>query len=178
MQLWDYNENNADEMWDIYDKNRVKKNYLKKRKSKLEDDEYHLVVRTWIVNSQGEILISQRGANKRGALLWECTAGSAVAGETNIDTINREVMEELGIDLSEDKGIRMVNIRRDAHHDFYEVWLYKKDILVSDIHIDGVEVIDVKWVDLPTLEKMILNNELMPTLTEFPKLYKRYLDKI
>ena len=178
MQLWDYNEQNADEMWDIYDKDHIKKDYLKKRKSKLTDDEYHLVVRTWIVNSQGEILLSQRGQNKRGPLLWECTAGSAIAGETNIDTINREVLEELGIDLSDDTGIQIVNTRRDEHHDFYEVWLYKKDIALNEIHIDGVEVIDVKWVSLSTLEKMIANNELMPTLTEFPDLYRKYINKI
>lgn len=80
-------------------------NYLKKRKSNLTDDEYHLIVRTWIVNSKGEILLSQRGHNERGPSLWECTAGSAFAGETNIDTINREVMEELGIKLSADTGL-------------------------------------------------------------------------
>lgn len=178
MQLWDYNEQNADEMWDIYDKNHIKRNYLKKRKSNLADDEYHLVVRTWIVNSKGEILLSQRGQNKRGPLLWECTAGSAIAGETNTDTINREVMEELGIDLSDDTGIQIVNTRRDDHHDFYEVWLYKKDIALNEIHIDGVEVIDVKWVSLSVLEKMIANNELMPTLTGFPDLYRTYINKI
>ncbi len=178
MELWDYNEQNADEMWDIYDRNRIKKNYLKKRKSSLEDDEYHLVVRVWIINSQGDILLSQRGGHKRGPLLWECTAGSAIAGENNIDTINREVMEELGIDLSNDKGIQMVNIRRDEHHDFYEVWLYKKDIALDEIRIDGVEVIDVKWVSLPILEKMIANNQLMPTLVGFPDLYRKYVNKI
>lgn len=37
MQLWDYNEQNANEMWDIYDKDRIKKGYLKKRKSELAD---------------------------------------------------------------------------------------------------------------------------------------------
>ena len=178
MQLWDYNEQNANEMWDIYDKNHIKRDYVKRRKSKLADDEYHLVVRTWIVNFQGDILLSQRGQNKRGSMLWECTAGSAISGETNIDTINREVMEELGIDLSGDQGTQMVNIRRDEHHDFYEVWLYKKDIALSEIHIDGVEVIDVKWVSLSILEKMIENNELMPTLSGFPDLYRVYINKI
>lgn len=178
MQLWDYNDQNADELWDIYDKNHIKKDYQKKRKSKLTDNEYHLVVRTWIVNSKGEILLAQRGENKRGSLLWECTAGSAISGETNIDTINREVMEELGIDLSTDTGIQIVNTRRDTHHDFYEVWLYKKDISLDEIQIDGVEVIDVKWVSLSMLEKMISNHELMPTLTGFPDLYREYIDKI
>lgn len=178
MQLWDYNEQNADEMLDIYDKDHRKKDYQKKRKSKLTDNEYHLLVRTWIVNSKGEILLAQRGKNKRGPLLWECTAGSAISGETNIDTINREVMEELGIDLSNDIGLQIVNIRRDTHHDFYEVWLYKKDISLNEIHIDGVEVIDVKWVSLSKLEQMISNNELMPTLTEFSDLYRMHIDKI
>lgn len=71
----------------------------------MNDFEYYLVVRVWIVNSDKEILLSQRGMKKRGPLLWECTEGSAISGENNIDTINRVVFGELGIDLSHDKGI-------------------------------------------------------------------------
>ena len=112
---------------------------------------------------------------KRGPLLWECTAGSAISGENNIDTINREVYEELGIDLSHDKGIRMLDVRRDSHHDFYEVWLYRKDIDLSDVVIDGEEVINVKWVKIDELLQMMQKNQLMPTLSNFPDLYRKYV---
>lgn len=174
MENWDFNKENANERWDIYDRNRKKTGYTKFRKEKLTDDEYHLVVRVWIVNSSGDILLSQRGAKKRGPYLWECTAGSALSGEDSIKAINREVSEELGINLENDNGIRMLNVRRDAHHDFYEIWLYRKDISLDEIKIDGKEVINVKWVTISELKDMINKGLLMPTLSNFPDLYEKY----
>lgn len=175
MKNWDFNEQNAEEKWDIYFKDGTKAGYTKKRCEKLEEYEYHLVIRTWIVNSANEILLSQRGLKKRGPLLWECTAGSAISGENSLDTINREVYEELGIDLSNDEGECMVRTRRDTHHDFYEIWLYRKDIDISDITIDDDEVINVKWVTIEELVEMLNNDQLMPTLSNFPELYKKYV---
>ena len=65
MKNWDFNDSNADEKWDIYFKDRTKAGYTKRRCEQLKEYEYHLVVRTWIVNSSKEILLSQRGLKKR-----------------------------------------------------------------------------------------------------------------
>lgn len=176
MKLWDINEENAYEKWDILDKDGNKLSYTKFRREDLNKNEYHLVVRAWIINSCGEILLSQRGGNKRGAFLWECTAGSALSGETSKDAINREVYEELSIDLSECSGTLVKRIRRDEHHDFYEIWIFKKDIKLNEIKYDGQEVVAVKWVDINELEQMILDGKLMPTLSNFPQLYKEYMN--
>lgn len=175
MKLWDVTAENANEIWDIWDKDGNKLPYTKFRGEELLDHEYHLVVRVWIINSKGQILLSQRGAKKRGAFLWECTAGSALSGESSKDTINREVYEELSIDLSDRTGTLLQRVRRDAHHDFYEIWIYEKDILLSEIHYDGEEVINAKWVGINELECMISDGLLMPTLSIFPHLYKDYL---
>jgi len=175
MKSWDVTADNANEIWDIFDKNGDKLPYTKLRKDALLDNEYHLVVRVWLVNSEGQILLSQRGINKRGALLWECTAGSALSGESSIDTIKREVLEELSIDLSGCTGTLLQRIRRDDHHDFYEIWIYEKDICINSIQVDGKEVIDVRWVSILELERMISEGLLMPTLSSFPQLYRDYL---
>lgn len=66
------------EYWDIYDKNFEKINKTVKRGDKLKDDEYHLVINAWIVNSKGEFLITQRVETKPHPLMWECTGGSAI----------------------------------------------------------------------------------------------------
>ncbi len=175
MKLWDVNDSNAHERWDLWDKNGNKLPYTKYRKEQLLDSEYHLVVRVWIMNSYGQVLLSQRGGNKRGPYLWECTAGSAVSGEDSITTINREVMEELSIDLSDCVGTMVERKRRDAHHDFYEIWIYEKDVPLTEVKYDGVEVVDAKWVDIDELERMIAQNLLMPTLTQFPQTYRAYI---
>ena len=175
MENWDVDKTNAMEKWDIFTKEGLKTGYTKFRKESLLETEYHLVVRIWIVNHKGEILLSRRGRKKRGALLWECTGGSVLSGETQREAINREIQEELGIDISGEKGICMVNERRDEHHDFYEVWLFRKDINISEVTIDGEEVIDVKWVSIDEFNDMLVKNELMPTLSNFPMLYKKYV---
>lgn len=169
---WDYNVENAYELWDIYDFNRKYRGYKKYRKSELEDDEYHLVVRIWIVNSENKILLSKRNPNKRRGNLWECTGGSALSGETTEMAAIREVYEELRIKLDIKNGIKVRSLRRDTMHDFYDIWLFRKDIELCDIKYNKKEVVDVKWVTLNELKKMYLNNEMIPSSKIFFDIYK------
>lgn len=66
----------------------------------MKDDEYHLVINAWIINKNNEILISQRNAQKSHPFMWECTDGSALQDESDIDACVREIEEELGIDIN------------------------------------------------------------------------------
>ena len=61
---------------------------------------YHLSVSVWIVNQQGQYLLSQRHPKKQYPLYWECTGGSVLSGETSLQGAIREVKEELGMDQS------------------------------------------------------------------------------
>ena len=58
------------EYWDLYNYNGLKKKKKAIRGSKLNNDEFHLVVNAWIVNDKGEFLITQRSANKSHPLMW------------------------------------------------------------------------------------------------------------
>ena len=175
MKNWDYNASNAMEQWDIYDKNKNKLGYTKLRKSELNEDEYHLVVRIWIVNSKNEILLSRRGLNKRGGGLWECTGGSVLSGETSRQAVVREVKEEIGVDLNIDRGIIVMNERRDSHHDFYEIWLFREDIELKHFILDKNEVIGIKWVTIDEYCEMYEKEQIMPTLGFFPKIYEEFV---
>lgn len=89
-----------EEIWDIYDENRNLTGKTIKRAeyiNKIKENEYHLVVHIWIKNDNNEWLISKRTPNKHFPLLWECTGGSALAGEESLTAALREVKEELGI---------------------------------------------------------------------------------
>ena len=54
------------EYWDAYNENRKKLGYdLIRDVSVFKENEYHIVEEIWIINSKGEILLTQRSKNKK-----------------------------------------------------------------------------------------------------------------
>ena len=79
------------EYWDIFDLNRQKTGKIIQRGKELADGEYHLVVHVWIKTSENRYIISKRKKDRPiFPGLWECTGGSAVAGDDSLeDSIKR-----------------------------------------------------------------------------------------
>ena len=100
----------------------------------------------WIVNSQGQYLLSQRHPQKTYPLCWECTGGSVLAGEDSLNGVMREVRGELEIMLNPFKAEMIYHTRREEVQDFYDVWLFHADIDISEIKMQETEVISVQWV--------------------------------
>ena len=123
------------EYWDLYDYTGKKKNKIAIRGAKLNNDDFHLVVNAWIINDDGEFLITQRSANKSHPLMWECTGGSALIGESSLQAAIREVKEELGIDVSGDGAIFIGESRRfyDSCPDILHVWLFKSNEKIDNV---------------------------------------------
>ena len=142
-------EKDMAEYWDIYNKNFEKINKRVKRGDKLEDDEYHLVINAWIVNSKGEFLITQRVATKPHPLMWECTGGSAIEGDNPLDACVREIKEEVGLDIDVKTAKHIGTTIRYYKNcpDILDVWLFKSDADISEITIQEEEVNDVMWAD-------------------------------
>jgi len=135
------------EYWDLYDYKGNKKKKIAIRGTKLNNDDFHLVVNAWILNDNGEFLITQRSANKSHPLMWECTGGSAIIGEKSIDAAIREVKEELGIEVSKDNATFIGSSRRfyESCPDILHVWLFKVEGKVQNIKVQEEEVNDVMW---------------------------------
>ncbi|MGM9879611.1 MAG: NUDIX domain-containing protein [Bacilli bacterium] len=149
------------EYWDIYDYYGNKKDKSAIRGSKLNDDDYHLVVNAWIMNSKGEFLITQRTATKSHPLKWECTGGSALKGESALKAAKREIQEELGIEL-EDKDAKLIGITRRFYKDcpdILSVFLFKKDISLEEINIQKSEVNDVMWASKDKILNLLKENK-------------------
>ena len=85
------------EKWDLYNAKREKSGITVCRGEIIPKGLYHLSVSVWIVNQQGQYLLSQRHPKKQYPLYWECTGGSVLSGETSLQGAIREVKEELGI---------------------------------------------------------------------------------
>jgi len=52
-----------------------------------------------IITDNGKVLIAQRGKNQNHAGKWEFPGGKVEAGETYVECLKREIMEELGIKI-------------------------------------------------------------------------------
>ena len=154
------------ELWDIYDINKKKIGRTAERDVyKFKEGEYHIVVTGIIINSKNEILISKRAEHKKFGLMWECSGGSILAGETSLEGIIRELKEELGIEFSKKEAIFLKEIRRDKlPPDFKDLWLFRRDIDKREITFPDGESIDAKWVTIDEFVKMYENKEIVPTI--------------
>ena len=90
------------EYFDVVDKNRVQLNYKKIRGEKLEKNEFNTGVEMWIINNN-KILMTQRSEQKSHPGQWETPGGCSQAGESIIDTIKREMIEEIGVNFNQDE---------------------------------------------------------------------------
>lgn len=115
------------ELWDLYNQERQKTGIVHERGNPVPQSFYHLVVSVWIMNSQGQYLISQRHPDKPYPMYWECTGGSVLAGESSLQGAVREVKEELGLMFDVTTAQLLYHTRRDDCRDFYDVWRFHSD---------------------------------------------------
>ena len=131
------------EMWDSYNDKREKTGKVLLRCVPVPKGLYHLTVSAWIVNSQGQYLLSQRHSQKTYPLCWECTGGSVLAGEDSLNGAMREVREELGIMLNPFKAEMIYHTRRE----------------------------DVQWVNREVLFDMLHSGKLHPLIDYIEEIF-------
>ena len=135
-----------EEYWDVYTEDRIRTGRLHRRGDRMKEGDYHLVVHVCIFNSKNQLLIQQRQPFKKGwPNMWDLSVGgSAVAGDSSSRAAEREVMEELGLelDLSHCRPVFTMNFS-DGFDDYYIV---KKDVDLSVLRLQEEEVQRVRWV--------------------------------
>ncbi len=133
------------EYWDIYDKNKKKTGRKMKRNDWcLKDDEYHLTVLGVVVRPDGKYLITKRVMTKNWAPgWWEVSGGAAQEGEESREAVNREVLEETGLDVSgcEDGYVFTYHRENPGEGDnyFVDVYRFELDFEESDLHLQEAE---------------------------------------
>lgn len=136
----------------------------------LNNGEYRLSVHIWIMNKNNEILLQKRNMNlKMYPGMWENTGGAVKHGESSFKAINREVKEELGLEVKKEKTIFIASFKRSK--DFVDVWLLKDDIKIEDIKLQKDEVCDVKFVNIDLFNKMYNNGDIIQSSTDYFKMY-------
>ena len=148
------------ELWDLYDENRTLLGKTHVRGVPLQEGEYHLVTDIWLVRQDGKVLITKRHPKKIWGNMWECTGGSALAGEESRHSAARELEEEVGVavDPAELKLLNTIRIK-DRFVDTYAV---VRDLEVKDLTLQAEEVTDAKFVDFTELTQIWQDNNLVP----------------
>ena len=166
----------AVELWDVLDADGNKTGRFHERGKWLNPGDYHLVVHVWIKNSKGEFLISKRTPNKMFPNLWECTGGSAVAGDDSITAAMREVREELGVVLEPTSGRLFKRYRRDfgdGSGRFDDVWLFSHETDIEKVVLQPDETCDAMWASEAQIRQLIDEEAFVPFEEWFP-----YLDEL
>lgn len=135
------------EIWDVVDENRKPLNKTIEKGSKLNDGEYRQVVHVAIFNNEGKLLIQQRqDFRKLYPGLWDISVGgSVISGEDMRAAGEREVKEELGVDISLQKERPFFTINFEGGFD--DFYIIQKDLNIDDLLLQVEEVKACKWAD-------------------------------
>lgn len=128
---------------------------------------WHKAVVLFIVNSNDEVLLQKRSANKKlWPNMWDVTSGGHVScGEFGFEAAIREAKEEIGIDVEYKDmifigGTRSTNIKGDIiNNHFNEYYVAIKDVDIKDFVLQPQEVSEVKWVSKEDIVEKIKNNK-------------------
>ena len=154
------------ELWDVLDENRQPTGRLHRRGEKLSRGDYHLTVHIWIQRHDGKFLLTKRSPSKTFPLMWEATAGSAVAGDDSLSAALREVREETGLILSPENGRLMLTHKsKDV---FADIWYFKQDFSLEDVILQEGETCEA----MVATKEQILQMDKEGTLVPFVYLQK------
>ena len=143
------------EMLDLYTKDRVRTGRTMVRGTKVPEGYYRLVVHICIFDPEGRMLIQQRQPFKKGwSNMWDITVGGcAVAGDTSQDAAEREVREEIGLELDlQDERPTMTTTFEGGFDDYY---VLTRDVDLSSLHLQYEEVQTVRWAEKEEILRMI-----------------------
>lgn len=137
---------------------------------------YHNTAHLWLYTAEGQILLQQRAASKVICpLLWDVSvAGHIDAGETPEQGIIRETKEEIGLDISEDKLIKIgvfecfqTYNNGIIDNEFHHTFICQTDILIEEMIPQKDEVEALKFISIQEFQHILnhigINNHFVPT---------------
>lgn len=109
----------------------------------------HWVVTAAVLRRDGKVLISKRPGKGLLGGLWEFPGGKMETGETREQSLEREIMEELG------SRIHVGNLLGVYHHAYthYRVTLYAFHSTIIDIEPRPIQSSDIRWVNVSELDQ-------------------------
>ena len=160
------------ELLDVYDNNGKVTGRVVTRGDKtviLSDNEHIAVGVIFIQNNKGEFLIQKTSKEKGGE--YTSTGGHVDSGETPLESIKREVKEELGLNVDNDNIIELGYLLYDRPIRF--MFYLKKDIDIQTLKLQQEEVESAKFMSVNKI-KELTDQGLM--LTSHAKIFNKVLE--
>ena len=130
------------------------------------EGKYRLSIHIWIVNDKNEILIQQRSASRKMfPNMWTNTGGACIAGETSIETVFRELKEELNVIPNIDNLELIASYKRKK--DYVDVWLLRQNINIKDLKFNDNEVQSAKWATIEEWKKLLIEEQAVKSSTDY-----------
>lgn len=156
-----------EEFLDILDENG---NYTGQSRSKKlihQKGYFHPTVHVWIFDQTGQVLLQKRADGKDTFPgLWDVSvAGHIDAGEPIRKAVQREVEEEIGLHIDEDR-LHESGIRKSMHehpngikdYEYQYIFLYQTAIDISALKMQQEEVAELKLVALESFREDTVKN--------------------
>lgn len=102
-----------------------------------------------IIKKDNKYFVTQRGHGKLKGK-WEFPGGKIEAGETREEALKREIMEELGVDISVDKHFHTIEHTYSDCHIILHCYL----CTVVKGKIELLEHSDAKWLDAEHIDQV------------------------
>ncbi len=99
-----------------------------------------------ILNADQQVLVAQRLAHQIKAGFWEFPGGKVEPNETALQALQRELQEELGIDVTEAEEWLKFDYRYPHKHVLLDIWIVKAFQGIAR----GAEGQPIRWIS--TLE--------------------------
>lgn len=149
------------EILDLYDRERNLTGETIIRGEPVPPERYHVVIHICIFNQKGEMLVQHRSPKKANwGGLWDLSVGGAArAGDKSWQCAQRELKEELGIEL-DFRQIRP-SLTVNFPVGFDDFYLLNLEPRLSDLTLQTDEVLAVKWADEPAILAMIEREEFL-----------------
>ena len=167
------------EYLDLLNEDGIKTGDIATRKDVHKYGYWHRAVIAAVVNSDNKVLMQRRSEQKeKYPGLWDLsTAGHVMAGESSLTTCVRELNEEIGIQIGYKATIqdfRFVTCFRNTHsyinknneditvNQYYDLFVIRKDIDLSQVAFNDDEVSDTQWMDYTQILKYLKEGKLHP----------------
>ena len=160
------------ELLDIFDED-MNKIGVEERKVVHEKGLWHIHVGVWMMNQEGKILLQKRSSTKNpNPNKWTRTGGHVESGETPLIGIQREVEEEVGVKIPENK-FELISVEKEEANETNRNFIYSYfsyvDYKIEDYTMQKEEVGELKYITIEEVENAQKENDKNYTFINWNK---------
>lgn len=169
------------EMFDVLDENGNKIGIQKSKEECYRDGHWFRSVHIWIINNKKEILLQKRSPNKSTfANMWAVSvSGHVQAGESSMNTVIREIKEELGLTVNKEECKYLFTLKREnifencINRVFDDVYILVLNLDVENTKLQKSELCEIKYFNYEKLKEMLIykHPDFVPMDEEKEKLF-------